>query len=221
MEIPQNLSIENRLASLAAEEETAPGELGRQAFLELLISQLENQDPLAPLQDHEFVAQLATFSSLEQLEGINNGMQTSLLMNQSVNNSLATNLIGKEILASGESVALGEDGQVSFQLDLSAEADVQILIRDSEGNLVRRLDRGSLDAGTSTVDWDGMTDSGARADAGEYTVDVVATDEQGLPVIADTKVRARVDGVRFIDGTAYLLVEGAEIPVSDVVEVLG
>jgi flagellar basal-body rod modification protein FlgD len=218
--IPSDFQIQNRMAARDAIENPEEGQLGRNAFLQLLLTQLENQDPLSPMQDHEFVAQLATFSSLEQLEGINQGMQTNLLMNQSVNNSLATTLIGKEVLASGNSVALGESGSVNFQLDLQADADVTIMIRDSEGNLVRQIDRGALTAGTSQIDWDGMTDSGSRADAGAYTVDIVATDKNGLPVIADTKMRARVDGIRFIDGAGYLLVGGKEIPLASVVEVL-
>jgi len=220
MEIPGALSIENRLASLQAEEQTAPDELGRQAFLDLLVSQLSNQDPLAPLQDHEFVAQLATFSSLEQLEGINNGMQSSLLMNQSVNNTLATSLIGKEVLALGGEIALGESGGTSFQVDLGADADVSIQIRDEAGNLVRRIDRGHMASGSATIEWDGATDGGGRAAPGGYTIDVVATNEAGLTVPSNVKVRALVDGVRFMDGAGYLMVGDSSIPLASVIEIL-
>ena len=220
MEIPGAWSIENRLAALQAAQNPAPGELGREAFLELLVSQLSNQDPLSPLQDHEFVAQLATFSSLEQLEGINNGMQASLLMNQSVNNSLATNLIGKEVLALGDTVSLGESGEPSFQLELAANADVVVRIRDAAGNLVRRLDRGHVAAGTTTIEWDGTTEAGSRAEPGEYSVEVDATSDNGLPVAHTMRVRARVDGVRFVEGAGYLMVGGSSIPLANVMEVL-
>lgn len=220
MEIPGSLSIDNRLAALAAENQRAPGQLGREAFLDLLVSQLANQDPLSPLQDHEFVAQLATFSSLEQLEGINQGMQASILMNQSVNNSLATNLIGKEVLALGDTISLGGSDEPAFQLELGADANVSIQIRDENGDLVRRIDKGLMSAGEAMVEWDGKTDSGSRAPDGQYTVEVVATNDAGLPVENQIRVRARVDGVRFVDGTGFLMVGDSSIPLSSVMEVL-
>ncbi|MCA9753657.1 MAG: flagellar hook assembly protein FlgD, partial [Gemmatimonadetes bacterium] len=144
--VPTGFDIESRLAAMQAERDaqSAPGELGRDAFLKLLVGQLSHQDPMSPLQDQEFVAQLATFSSLEQLQNINDGIQASLLMNQSVNNSLATNLIGKEILASGGDVEVGESGDVPFRVDLAQAADVKVEIVDSEGNVVRTLDKTGL-----------------------------------------------------------------------------
>lgn len=220
MNIPDALSIENRLAAMEAASQSERGELGRDAFLELLVSQLANQDPLSPLKDHEFIAQLATFSSLEQLEGINRGMQTSILMNQAVNNTLATNLIGKEILAVGDTISVGEDGASSFTLELDQDADVSILIRDSEGELVRRIDRGRTVAGSTDIQWDGLTDAGTQAESGEYQIEIIATNEAGLPVVASARVRALVEGVTFIDGAGYLMIGGATIPLANVIEVL-
>lgn len=218
--VPAGLDIESRLAALQAERQTGPGDLGREAFLELLISQLTNQDPLSPMQDHEFVAQLATFSSLEQLESINDGMQASLLMNQSVNNSLATNLIGKEVLVAGDSVKLPEDGEVSFQVQLAQDASVTIRITDASGQVVREIQKGSLSDGSNDVVWDGKTSDGVRAEAGEYKVEIVATDAGGADVAAQLRVRARVDGVRFHEGSGFLLVNGEEVALSSIVEVL-
>ena len=220
MEIPTEYSIDSRLAAQAAESQTSTNALGRETFLQLLVRQLENQNPLAPMQDQEFVSQLATFSSLEQLESINEGIQVSVLMNQAVNNSLATNLIGKEVLVLGNEVPLGAEGNASFQLELGGAADVQVVIRDAEGNVVRRLTKGQMAAGSQSIEWDGRRDDGERAAAGKYKVEVIALDAQGTAVSAQTRVRARVDGVRFVDGTGYLVVEGSTIPLSDVSEVL-
>lgn len=220
MEIPSNLTIENRLAAQISDTQHGTDQLGRDSFLNLLVTQLENQDPMSPLQDHEFVAQLATFSSLEQLQSINDGMQASLLMNQSVNNSLATNLIGKEVLAEGGKVKLGDSDEPSFQLELGSNARVLVEITDATGNPVRHIDRGLQAAGTSTIQWDGLTDTGERAAPGEYTIQITATDDAGTPIAATAKVRARVDAVRFVNGTGYLVVNGTTIPLSSVQEVL-
>jgi len=217
MEIPTALSI-NRLATQNADAGPT-NQLGKDAFLQLLVKQLQNQDPMTPLQDHDFIAQLASFSSLEQLQNIDQGIQVSVLMNQAVNNSLATNLIGKEVLTNGDSVSLGATDGTSMRLNLSGDANVSVVLRNAQGDVVRTISMGKQSKGAVTVSWDGNTDSGSRADAGDYKVEVTATDDQGNPVTVDTKVRAVVQGVRFVDGTGYLVVDGATIPLSDVVEV--
>lgn len=217
--IPSDFLFQNRLARQQAADAASQGELDRNAFLQLLLTQLENQDPLSPLQDHEFVAQLATFSSLEQLESLNAGMQTSLLMNQSLNNSLATNLIGKEILSEGSTVSLGESGPRSFQVELASEADLTVLIRDADGNLVRRIELGRAAAGAKSVEWDGLDQSGQRADPGDYTVEVLATGPEGDPVGHSVRIRALVTGVRFENGAGYLILGDQSVPLASVVEV--
>jgi flagellar basal-body rod modification protein FlgD len=219
MEIPSQYDITNRLAERAAAEGTSSGQLDRNAFLNLLITQLENQDPMSPLQDHEFVAQLATFSSLEQLESMSASLEASLLMDQSVNNALSTNLIGKEVLADGSRIRLGSEGEPSFVVDLPAAADVTVLIRDAQGNLVKRIPAGSLGEGQNTVEWDGTTEAGSRAEAGDYRIEVTATNADGNAVSAKVQVRALVTGIRFESGSGYLVAGGQQIPLSSVLEV--
>jgi flagellar basal-body rod modification protein FlgD len=217
--IPTDYQIQNRLAARATADGANPGQLDRDAFLNLLITQLENQDPMSPLQDHEFVAQLATFSSLEQLESMSASLQASLLVDQSVNNALSTNLIGKEILADGSRIRLGTEGEPSFVVNLPAGADVTVMVRDAQGNLVKRIPAGSLASGQNTVNWDGTNESGSRAAAGDYRIDVIATNPDGNPVSAKVQVRALVTGVRFESGTGYLVAGGQQIPLSSVLEV--
>lgn len=222
MDIPSEYLISNRLAAQAAQENanTNPNALGRDAFMKLLVQQLENQDPLSPLQDHEFISQLATFSSLEQLQGINEGIQVTVLMNQAVNNSLATNLIGKEVLVSGGQLELGEEGSVPFRLELAGDADVTVEITDENGAVVRRLALGRKSSGSSEIEWDGKDDDGDRLDPGTYHVKVTALDDTGTAVGAEARVRAKVEGVKFVDGIGYLVVGGSQVPLSDVEEVL-
>ena len=217
--IPAEFQIQNRLAARQAQDQPEHGALGRDAFLSLLIKQLENQDPLSPMEDHEFVAQLATFSSLEQLENINGNLQASLLMNQSVNNSLATNLIGKEILADGTHLSLGESGTASLQVGVDSEAEVSVLIRDQHGNLVKRIAAGTMAAGDHPIVWDGTTQAGTRAAPGTYTVEVVAADQDGNPVKSKLSIRALVTGVRFEGGSGFLMLGDQSIPLSSVMEV--
>jgi flagellar basal-body rod modification protein FlgD len=218
--IPTGLDIEGRLAALQAENARAPDQLGREAFLQLLIAQLSHQDPLEPMKDQEFVAQLAQFSSLEQLESINGGIQASLLMNQSVNNSLATNLIGKEVLTAGNGFELGDSGKLRFRVELGQAAATTVRILDSNGDVVHTFAEQSLKEGSNDLEWDGMNDAGERAAKGSYTIEVEAKDTSGNTVTSRVDVRAVVEGVRFVQGIGFLIVNGTEIPLANIVEVL-
>ncbi|HET9887858.1 MAG TPA: flagellar hook capping FlgD N-terminal domain-containing protein [bacterium] len=194
--------------------------LGKDAFMNLLVTQLANQNPLSPMQDQEFVAQLAQFSSLEQLENMNSTMSSSLLMSQSLNNSLATNLIGKEVLVDGASAGLGESGDAKWQVTLGGDANVKAVVRDSSGAIVRTIDLGAKKTGPNEVVWDGKNDAGDRVASGSYTLEITATDSSGQAVSAQTRVRALVTGVRFAGGMGYLMLGDVSLPLGSVVEVV-
>ncbi len=198
----------------------APGQLGKDDFLRLLVTQLANQNPLSPVQDQEFVAQLAQFSSLEQLENLNETMTSSLVLDQAVNNSLATNLIGKEVLVEGARTTLADTGGASWQVAIASGATVKAVVRNASGEVVRTIDVGEKALGVHDVEWDGLDESGARAPSGAYDVEIVALDSSGNPVARVTRVRALVTGVRFVDGLGYLILGDTTIPLGAVVEVV-
>jgi flagellar basal-body rod modification protein FlgD len=198
----------------------ADGALGKDAFLHLLVTQLANQNPLSPVQDQEFVAQLAQFSSLEQLENLNSTMNASVLLTQSLNNSLATNLIGKEVLITGSRQELASTGEGTWQITLAGEGDVTASVRDASGAVVRTIAVGRKGAGAHEIVWDGLDDSGARVPEGTYELEVTAVDSSGSSVAVETKVRALVTGVRFIDGLGYLMLGDVSLPLGSVVEVV-
>jgi flagellar basal-body rod modification protein FlgD len=217
MEIPGVGTPDPQAALNAA---SPAGFMGKDAFLNLLVTQLANQNPLSPMQDQEFVAQLAQFSSLEQLENMNATMSSSLVMSQSLNNSLATNLIGKEVLVDGASAGLGESGDAQWQVTLGGDANVKAVVRDSSGAIVRTIDLGAKKLGANEVVWDGKNDAGDRASSGTYTLEITATDSAGQAVSAQTRVRALVTGVRFADGMGYLMLGDVSLPLGSVVEVV-
>src|SRR5918995_2871453 len=98
--------------------------MGQEAFLKLLVAQLQNQDPLNPQENHEFVAQLAQFSSLEQSIGINDRLDALTLQNQGMQNSQIVALVGKEATVKGDIVTLSGQGAIvpiSFTLEDAAE----------------------------------------------------------------------------------------------------
>jgi flagellar basal-body rod modification protein FlgD len=212
----------SQTAASAASSTTASATnvLGKDSFLKLLITQMKNQDPLSPMDNTAFVAQLAQFSSLEQMQNLNSKIDSALQLGQSMNNANASGLIGREVRASGNSVSLTSGGSADLGYFLSAAADqVTVTVSDSQGNLVRTFAGASGTAGDNSVAWDGLTSSGNRAPAGSYTFKVIATDTSGAAVTATPLVNGVVSGVTYRSGVAYLMVNGREVPFSDLLEV--
>ncbi len=191
--------------------------MGRDDFLKLLIAQLQNQDPLHPLDNQEFAAQLATFNSLDQLIGINQKLDGMQGQQQALGQLGAASLIGKQIVADGNKVYLaqGAPAVIGYALD-GAAARVGVNIIDGQGNLVRTLVSGSQAAGEQTVSWDGKDATGKTLPAGAYTIEVAALDAAGKRVGASARTRGVVTGVTLGGGDVMLEIGAVKIPLSAV-----
>lgn len=195
-------------------------ELDRDAFLNLLITQLQNQDPLDPTDSVEFTAQLAQFSSLEQLGNVNENLKELQNFQASINNSQAVSLIGKNITANGNSLnfADGQPAGCSFKLDGDASV-VVVSIYDQTGEFVRTFESQHLAAGQHTLYWDGTDQNGGAATSGSYTFEVMAADANGNNIQTTTFFSGNVDKVIFDDNTTYLISGDQKVALSDVIEV--
>jgi flagellar basal-body rod modification protein FlgD len=197
-------------AGTAAAAETA---LGKDAFLKMLVAQLKNQNPLSPLDGTDFAAQLAQFSSLEQLTNMSTQMENLTSSIGSMVNSQLVTMIGSEVTANGNTITA--DGTAKT-LTYSLASDIssgEIGIYDSNGSLVATLPIGSAGAGTNTAVWD----SSGRT--GTYTFAVSGTDLQGNSVSGTTMTTGAVTGVNFQGGTSYLVVNGQNVAFGDIVSV--
>ena len=194
--------------------------LGKDDFLKLLVKQLENQDPLNPMESTEFTAQLAQFSSLEQLTNMNKNFDNLQLYQASINNAQAVNFMGKTVKASGDTIGVKDGTSNPIQFDLAgAAAEVNVHIYDDSNNLVKTINCGSLSEGEQSIEWDGTNDDGETVPDGKYTFEVSAIDGSGETVSASTYMTVEVTGVTFINGSAFLLAGDIEISMSDILEV--
>ena len=200
-------------------------ELGKDDFLALLVAKLENQDPLSPMEDEDFIAQLAQFSSVEQLTNIADEMAESnewdYLQMQSINNVMAAGLIGKQVEASYDSIYYDQETnpRITLTVDKYAE-ELTLKIRNSEGDIVATLEEENVQPGKHTFEWDGKDNFGNRVDAGAYTVE--ATARSGSSTFNPTLgMIGTVEAVTYRDGTAYFRVDGMEIPFGDVSSISG
>ncbi len=194
--------------------------LGKDDFLTLLITQLQNQDPLNPTDSTEYTAQLAQFSSLEQLSNINQNLEYLQLFQASINNAQAVSFIGKEITALGDAIQVKEGVADACEFELTADAGgVIVNIYNDAGNLVKTIDQGAMEAGRQTVVWDGTDQNGNQMQDGDYTFEIMAVDANDQDVKAITYTSGVVSGVTFIDGTTYFIIENQKIPIADIIEV--
>ena len=218
-----NVSAVNTVAT--AQAATQPNQLGKDDFLRLLVTQLQNQDPLNPLQGTEFVSQLAQFSSLEQLTNINSSLsqniQSNQMMTQSIGNSLAATLVGKEVRASTNALQYSGTSTMSLGYNLDSNANtVDVKILNESGAVVRTINGLSVDAGDHTFTWDGANDAGQQLGAGKYTFNVEATDAAGKSLTATPYLSGTVSAIRFRSDGTYFVIDGTEVPISDVLEIM-
>ena len=215
--------INSNTASKLKENPAINGELGKDQFLQLLVSQLRNQDPMNPMEGAEFASQLAQFNQVEQLMNVNEGIESlAQLQGNSMaglNNTLATTLTGKYVKALGNGVALGESGEadVAFKLN-NAASDVTVTIRDENGNVVSEQSLQNLPEGENSWTWDGANNQGSNMPEGNYTFEVSAKNGSET-VNALTYVQGTVDRIKFGSDGVQLYVDGMYVSLGDVEEI--
>jgi flagellar basal-body rod modification protein FlgD len=194
--------------------------MGKSDFLNLLVAQLQAQDPLNPMDSTAFTAQLAQFSSLEQLQNINTTLGTMNTTQSALGNSQAVEYIGKNVKAVGNTAQLadGQSQPVQFSLDKDAAA-LYVKIYDQQGNYINQIESGPLAAGQQQLTWNGRDYLGNQAPDGTYTYEVDAIDQSGNSVSATTYTSGKVTGVDFKDGQAYLQCGTQEILLGNVTQV--
>lgn len=194
--------------------------MGKEDFLKLLMAQLAHQDPLNPMENAEFVAQLAQFSSLEQLMGVNQNLGLIQVGQVGMTNGQVASLIGKEVEANGSNLTLTQQGPAGISFDLGGVAQsVEVRIRDAQGNVIRTLNLGERTPGLNTVTWDGRDSMGNLVQPGSYSVEVQAKDATGGEVAASTRIKGVVTGVTYQGGVPQLEIGGTTVRVGDVIAI--
>ena len=201
------------------------GYLDKEDFLLLLVTQLRYQNPLEPLENQDFGAQLAQFSSLEQLTNLNetmeNTQQTNLVLTQSITNSLSASLIGKRVLAVNNRFyhISPQHDKLNYGLTGAAE-NVMVRIVTPAGTVLYEEELGAKPKGEYEFMWDGCDINGNLVSDGQYLFEIFAEDKNGANVAGTAMTTGTITAVRFHDGNAYLIVNNVEIPINEVSEIL-
>jgi flagellar basal-body rod modification protein FlgD len=198
--------------------------MGKDDFLRLLVMQLRFQDPMNPLKGTEFAAQLAQFSSVEQLSNIKTRLEESLRQNgllaQSINNALSATLLDKHVRATADALWNDGSGTVRFGYTLPVAADsVVVTLRDANGEVIKSFRNANTQKGETSITWDGTDDRGRSVAEGQYTIRVEARNAQGEMISAAPFIIGKVQGIRFKPEGSVVVIGRMEVPLARILEI--
>lgn len=185
-------------------------------FLTLLTTQLQNQDPLDPLESQEFTNQLVQFSQVEQQIRTNDHLEDITVLQDLSLTSIALGYIGLNVEIPGE-VFDYESGpyQLSYNLPPEGAANVEVSIFDENDQLVSSTS-GTVFGGKNDFVWDGLNDEGNPVEPGTYRISIAAVDEDGDPLTTSTNISATIDGIETVNGQLLLTADDLLIPFTSI-----
>lgn len=190
-------------------------------FLNLLIKQLQYQDPMNPVENTEFASQLAQFSQLEAMTDMSSNILEMTQYQNSMNSMQAASFIGKQVSASGNTIAYsGGESSIDFNLEGNT-SNVTVTIYNSQGTIVRTMNMKDVLEGDATCTWDGKDNGGDAVNPGTYYFSLNATDYSGAAVNSTTYANGTVTGIKFVNGTIYLQVGDKQITLSQITSISG
>ena len=202
-------------------KEEKANELGQDDFLTLMMTQLKNQDPFKPMENGEFLGQMAQFSTVSGIEGMQSSLEKmtgSFGTNQTLQ---ASQLIGQSVLVEDSTAHLKTDGTVAGRFELpTSSGSVKVAVMDISGRLVREIDLGEKSSGRHDFNWDGKNSLGEQLPAGQYTIDITAATGDSriaVPLLLSRKI----DSVEFGNEGAVQLntVDGEVITLDQVKQI--
>ena len=186
-------------------------------FLQLLTTQLQNQDPLSPLDTNQFTQELVEFASVEQQVNTNTNLQTLITLQQTTEATSAMQFLGTTVTANGNTATLSNatGSPATWSINSAGPATANITITNSSGQTAF-TGTATLNAGTQTYAWNGQGNSSVIWPDGNYTLTISATGANGQPVTVSTQVQGVVTGVNLSQNPPQLTVGGQSIPINQI-----
>jgi flagellar basal-body rod modification protein FlgD len=186
-------------------------------FMTLLVAQIQNQDPMSPMDNQQFTEQITSFSMLDEMTKMNEQLEASTMMGQSINNTAMLGLVGKDVTVQGN-MAWVEDGVATVTgLTTQAPGTAFVEVTDSNGVVVATYEK-DVNPGLNHLEWDGLLENGEAAPDGEYSVAVkVMNGEMDIP--STTLMTGAVQSLRYENNVAVVSVGDQEYYVSEIYSV--
>ena len=205
--------------SSATEDDGAS--ISKDEFITLLMTQMQYQDPLNPMDSQALTSQLTDFSMLEQQISSNTLLEG---MSETLENLSQINMldyIGKEVTTSSNSLTVDGGDITPVTYSLADAATVQLVVYDSEGEVATRVDLGNMEAGSHALEWDGTDSTGQALADGTYYYSFLATDDSGGSVTVDSSEQGEVTGITYVDGSPWLMIGDNAVSFDSLVEIKG
>jgi flagellar basal-body rod modification protein FlgD len=184
-------------------------------FLTLLTTQLQNQDPLSPMDTSQFTSQLVEFASVEQQINMNTNLQSLMSMQQTSDSLQALQLVGANVTINSNTAALSQatNSPATWSFSSPSPATGTVTITSSTGQ-VAFTGTTSLSAGSQNYIWNGQGNNGVTWPDGNYTLSITATGANGQPVTVTTQVQGTISSVNISQNPPMITVDGQNYPIS-------
>jgi len=186
-----------------------------QSFLQLLTTQLQNQNPLSPLDTNQFTQQLVEFAGVQQQINTNDSLATLVSLQQTAQSTQALGFVGKTAVVKGSTAAL-TNSEATWQLDIPTASTVNISIANSTGQTVFSNSFAANAGNNQTFNWNGLGNDGTQFPDGNYTLTATAKDSAGNTVAVNTQVEGVVSSVDLTQSPPLLSIGGQTFTVNQV-----
>ncbi len=208
-------NYEDKTTAKAAAED----KLGRDSFLKMFIAQMNNQDPLNPMDISQMSSQLAQYSSLEQLLNINSNLESIESVQSSSNKYQTIDLIGKEVQADSSTLVLDNGKAAKGFFNLGESANCTVYILDENGVPIKSIEMGALQPGNNEFEWDGFDDNKKLYKSGQFTYEVKAINNNEENVSVNKFIKGTVSGIDLSDEEPILYVNATPLTMSQIVNI--
>ncbi len=195
------------------------GAMNKDTFLRLLITELQNQNPLEPMSNQDFVNQMVQFQNMEQMTNMSQSLQDYLGTLHATTKLQASSVVGKYVVIEGNEVSLSGGLADSVLYSMEAEGNVVIKIKDNDGRIVRTESIGFKEAGIQSYRWDGKNDYGAVLPDGTYSYQLSTIDENGKQVEFGGVIGGIVQAVQYVDNEIFVILNGEKYSYEKIIEI--
>ena len=186
-----------------------------QSFLQLLTTQLKNQNPLSPLDTNQFTQQLVEFAGVQQQLNTNDSLATLVSLQQTAQSTQALGFVGKTAVGTGRTATL-TNGSATWQLDIPSNSNVDITITSSTGQTVFTGGYAVSAGNNQAFTWDGKGNDGTQWADGKYKLTATATDTASNSVAVTTQIQGVVDSVDLTQSPPLLSISGQNYTVNQI-----
>mgnify|MGYP001215864611 CR=1 FL=1 len=193
--------------------------LDKDAFLKLLVAEIQNQNPLEPMDNQKFVDQMTQFTTMEQMTNMSESFQDFIEASMATTKLQASAVVGKYAVIEGNEIKFQDNSAEGVVFNVEEAGEVLIRITNQDGKQIREENVGYKEAGIHGYQWDGRDDSGTVQAEGTYNYQLVVVDSTGQEKTFGGVDGGTVEAVQFVDNSIYVIVNGQKYNFEDIIEI--